>query len=167
MPLSSRHGPRRLAARLQQGNAIPASRGKGSASLLLVLRAAVMSMAMPPACQARLGYAQVNALGRKAQAGNKPAWVELRIAAERGNPDAQAWMGAFCQHGRVVPRDEAMALYWTRQSAEPGDDEAAAWTADYVNGIDVPRHWTKGIRCSSVPPMTGTRRRRPSWATGT
>lgn len=124
-----------------------ATRGKGSVKLLLVLSAVVFSMAVSPACRAHLGNAQVNALGRKAQAGNTQALSDIRAAAEQGNPNAQVWLGAFYLHGRVVPKDDAKAYYWTRKAAEQGDGEAAyALGREYWNGIDVPRDPAKGIR---------------------
>lgn len=45
-------------------------------------------------------------------------------AAELGSVDAQRYLGRVYWHGKVVPKDETVALKWMRAAAEQGDEEA-------------------------------------------
>ena len=45
-------------------------------------------------------------------------------AAERGDPDAQNYLGWMYSHGSGVRRNKVEAIKWYRKAAEQGDSEA-------------------------------------------
>ena len=67
----------------------------------------------------------------------------LRPLAEKGNAEAQYWLGVFYLHGRGVPQDHARAAEWYRKSAERGN-------ADAQNDLGVLYSQGKGVHKDDI-----------------
>ena len=64
----------------------------------------------------------------------------MRLAAERGQGDAQALLGSMYLEGRGVPQDDAEAVRWIRLAAERGQGDAQALLGSmYYEGRGVPQ----------------------------
>lgn len=74
------------------------------------------------------------------RSGNYPrAAARLGLAAERGDPRAQGYLGFMYQYGRGVPQSYPLALYWYRRGAEQGDPAAQHLLGlMYDKGMGVP-----------------------------
>ena len=60
-------------------------------------------------------------MGRIAPGTIPRAVKRIGPAAERGNAEAQAYLGFMYQYGRGVAQNYALAVYWYRRSAEQGN----------------------------------------------
>lgn len=86
--------------------------------------------------------------------------------AERGEPQAQAYLGYMYQTGRGVPQNYTEAAYWYRRSAEQGYGPAQYWLGLlYDKGQGVPRDiveaskWLNLSTASANGPDRGPRMR--------
>ena len=70
-----------------------------------------------------------------------------RIAAERGNADAQCNLGHAYAFGDGVAQDYGEAVYWWRKAAEQGDAGAQFHLGDMcAHGQGAPRDWSEAAR---------------------
>lgn len=53
-----------------------------------------------------------------------PPEQDLRLQAERGDPNAQYLLGSLYEHGQGVPQSLQEAIKWYRKAAEQGNPEA-------------------------------------------
>ncbi len=71
----------------------------------------------------------------------------LRKAAEQGDADSQAGLGAAYFSGLGVPQDYAEAMRWYRKAADQGDARAqvaVGWM--YATGTGVPQNYTEAVK---------------------
>jgi uncharacterized protein len=84
-----------------------------------------------------------------------------RSDAERGNADAQKWLGVAYESGKGVPRDFSQALRWLRKSAKQGDADAQNLLGQmYEDAEGVPRDYVQaakwyGAACEHRPDYGG------------
>ena len=70
-----------------------------------------------------------------------------RMAAERGNPDAQYNLGYMYEHGEGVLQDFSEAARWYRLAAEQGDNDAQTNLGYmYDHGDGVPQDYAEALR---------------------
>jgi len=70
-----------------------------------------------------------------------------RVAAERGDPNAEENLAGFYFYGKDVHRDYAQAADWLRKAAEQNDAPAQAVLAYiYSNGKGVPRDFAEAAK---------------------
>jgi len=71
----------------------------------------------------------------------------LRPVAEKGNPQAQAYLGFMYIEGRGVPQDDAEAAKWLRLAAEQGYAEAQSnLGVIYIEGRGVPQDDAEAVK---------------------
>ena len=69
----------------------------------------------------------------------------LRLAAEKGNPDAQLALGRIYEHGEHIPPNHSEAVKWYTLAAEQGNP-LAQWRLGlfhYAGYGEVPKHYRK------------------------
>ena len=71
------------------------------------------------------------------------AMKEWRFLAERGNADAQHWLGRMYEEGEGVIKDYKEAVYWLRKASEQG--EAAA-----QSNLAAMYHFGHGVEQSKI-----------------
>jgi hypothetical protein len=70
-----------------------------------------------------------------------------RMAADRGNPDAQYKIGGLYSMGRGVTRDDGEAVRWFRKAADQGNTAASfSIGQNYEIGIGVTRDYAEAMR---------------------
>ena len=68
----------------------------------------------------------------------------LLVAAERGSPTAQTYLGYMYQYGLGVPRDYAAAASWLNQAAVQGEPTAQFLLGLlFDKGYGVPQDWVE------------------------
>jgi len=71
----------------------------------------------------------------------------LKPFADRGDPEAENYLGLMNEFGRGVPQDYALALKWYRIAAEQGDAEAQYNLASmYQNGKGVSKNYVEAVK---------------------
>ena len=72
---------------------------------------------------------------------------ELRLAAEQGDPDAQAFLAFMYTTGQGVPQDDQEAVKWYRLAAEQGDPDAQFnLGVMYTTGQGVPQDDQEAVK---------------------
>ena len=88
-----------------------------------------------------------DAMGALRQGDYRNAVSLLRGAAEKGDPQAQVYLGAMAMEGRAVIRNEAEAMQWFRKAAEHGNAQAQFNLARmYIEGRAVPKNEVEAIK---------------------
>jgi len=75
-----------------------------------------------------------------ASKGDKAALAQLVTLAEKGNPDAQLFLGVMYHQGNGVTKDILQAVNWYRKAGDQGEAAAQFNLAMmYINGDGVPK----------------------------
>ena len=82
----------------------------------------------------RLGMLHHQALGGARDPAEAARW--WRMAAERGDADAQAMLGAALHLGAGVPKDPVAALAWLTRASRGGSAHAERYLAAARGGLD-------------------------------
>ena len=70
------------------------------------------------------------------------AYKEYKSLAEKGNAEAQQWLGQMYNEGKGVPENRAEAVKWFQKAAEQGNAEAQFRLArKYIDGTDVQKDY--------------------------
>ena len=87
-----------------------------------------------------------------------------REAAEQGDAEAQASLGALYEHGAGVPQDYAEAVKWDRKAAEQGDGGGQFLLGGlYEKGLGVPEDYVIAymwcnLAAAQANPLAGDKR---------
>ena len=72
------------------------------------------------------------------------AAIWFRMAAEKGDADAQLLLGLHYEYGNGVPQDYAQAAIWYRKAADQDVADAQNNLGSlYENGLGVPQHYVE------------------------
>lgn len=76
-----------------------------------------------------------------------PPEQDLRLQAERGDPNAQYLLGSLYEHGQGVPQSLQEAIKWYRKAAEQGNPEAQFSLAlAYMLGQGTPQSYEEAAK---------------------
>jgi TPR repeat protein len=82
----------------------------------------------------------------------------IRIAAARGEPEAQNNLGVMYANGRGVPQDYAEAVSWFRKAAEQGHASAQHNLGSmYLNGVGVRQNFDQSYAWFNLAAARGFR----------
>jgi len=88
----------------------------------------------------------------------------LLIAAERGSPTAQTYLGYMYQHGLGVPRDYAVSASWLNQAAVQGEPTAQFLLGLlFDKGYGVPQDWVQAEVWLNLAASQAPGRQRDAW----
>lgn len=86
-------------------------------------------------------------LKERADQGDAEAVTMYRKAAERGNADAQVFLGAAYYNGQGVPQNPAEAVKWFRKAAKQGDEGGELGLGiSYYHGQGVPLDYSEAAK---------------------
>jgi uncharacterized protein len=89
----------------------------------------------------------------------------LLVAAERGLPVAQTYIGYMYQNGLGVPRDYAVAASWLNQAAERGEPTAQFLLGLlFDKGYGVPQDWVQAEVWLNLAASQASASERDYWA---
>ena len=89
----------------------------------------------------------------------------LLVAAERGSPTAQTYLGYMYQYGLGVPRDYAAAASWLNQAAVQGEPTAQFLLGLlFDKGYGVPQDWVQAEVWLNLAASHAIRAQEDYWA---
>ena len=78
--------------------------------------------------------------------GDKEALERLKIRGDKGESDAQYWLGYLYFEGAGFPKGIVQGIAWFRMAAEQGHSEAQLYLASiYFDGSSVPRDLIQAV----------------------
>jgi len=84
------------------------------------------------------------------------AMEKLQPVAERGNPQAQFYLGLMYSKGDGVKQDHNAANAWLNKAAEQGNMQAQENLGlTYAKGLGVPRDWVQADKWFSIAAASG------------
>ena len=135
-------------------------------SSIRLLRRLVCGLGLAAVCWASSANADALSAGKQAFA--RKDYVRaaplLLIAAEKGSPAAQTYLGYMRQYGLGVPQDYAIAADWFHEAAEQGEPTAQFFLGLlFDKGYGVPKDWVEAEVWLSLAAAGANSRQREYW----
>ena len=84
------------------------------------------------------------------------AFKELQPLADKGNAEAQLFIGFMYDNGEGVPLDYRQAVLWYRQAAEQGNPQAQYNLGMmYANGLGIPQDMVQALKWFNLAALLG------------